>query len=91
MTSLHPSSREDEFGDATGEFREACRDLSPVGIISGEREGHTRAARISETATRVRIAFAAACALVFEGRTQPNGYTEGLLRKYRLDQKVSSR
>jgi malate synthase len=37
------------------------------------------------------IAFAAACALVFEGRTQPNGYTEGLLRKYRLDQKVNSR
>jgi malate synthase len=37
------------------------------------------------------IAFAAACALVFEGRTQPNGYTEGLLRKYRIDRKLSSR
>jgi malate synthase len=32
-------------------------------------------------------AFAAACALVFEGRAQPNGYTEGLLRAYRLDRK----
>jgi malate synthase len=33
------------------------------------------------------IAFAAARALVFEGRAQPNGYTEGLLRTYRLSRK----
>jgi malate synthase len=33
------------------------------------------------------IAFAAARALVFEGRAQPNGYTEGLLRTYRLRHK----
>ncbi len=37
------------------------------------------------------IAFAAACALVFEGRAQPNGYTEALLRTYRLDRKSAAR
>jgi malate synthase len=37
------------------------------------------------------IAFAAARALVFEGRAQPNGYTEILLRTYRLNRKAAAR
>ena len=33
------------------------------------------------------IAFSTACALVFEGRFQPSGYTEPLLHKKRLEKK----
>ena len=35
------------------------------------------------------LAFQAACALIFEGKDQPSGYTEPLLHSYRLKLKTS--
>jgi len=43
-----------------------------------------------ERLTPESIAFKAARALIFEGVKQPNGYTEPLLHKFRLEKKAAT-
>lgn len=58
-----------------------------AGIVDRQNEGDASYVRMSEGLDS-SIAFQAACALVFEGCEQPNGYTEPLLHKYRRQRKA---
>ena len=54
--------------------------------VDGQNEGDP----LYEKLTGDSIALKAARALVFEGLTQPNGYTEPLLHKFRLEKKANA-
>jgi len=56
-------------------------------IVDRQNEGDASYESMSENFDS-SIAFKAACALVFEGCTQPNGYTEPLLHAYRRQKKA---
>lgn len=56
-------------------------------VVDKQNEGDASYERMSENFDN-SIAFKAACALVFEGTDQPNGYTEPLLHKYRRQKKA---
>ena len=56
-------------------------------IVDKQNEGDASYVRMSDNFDE-SIAFQAACALVFEGCEQPNGYTEPLLHKYRRQKKA---
>ena len=56
-------------------------------VVDKQNEGDASYKRMSENFDN-SIAFKAACALVFEGTDQPNGYTEPLLHKYRRQKKA---
>jgi malate synthase len=56
-------------------------------IVDRQNEGDASYERMSDDFAS-SIAFQAACALVFEGCDQPNGYTEPLLHQYRCRKKA---
>jgi malate synthase len=56
-------------------------------VVDRQNEGDASYERMSDDYAS-SIAFQAACALVFEGREQPSGYTEPLLHQYRRQKKA---
>ncbi|MDH3578372.1 MAG: malate synthase G [Gammaproteobacteria bacterium] len=56
-------------------------------IVDRQNEGDASYERMSDDFDS-SIAFEAACALVFDGCKQPNGYTEPLLHRYRRQKKA---
>ena len=56
-------------------------------VVDNQNEGDASYVRMSDNFDN-SIAFQAACALVFEGCDQPNGYTEPLLHKFRRQKKA---
>ena len=68
-----------------GQVRETFRRMAQV--VDKQNEGDASYERMSDDFDS-SIAFQAACALVFEGCTQPNGYTEPLLHQYRRRKKA---
>jgi len=61
-----------------------------AGVVDRQNEGDPAYERMSDD-FEASIAFKAACALVFEGCAQPNGYTEPLLHRFRREKKASQR
>ncbi|MGI4861704.1 MAG: malate synthase G [Janthinobacterium lividum] len=60
-----------------------------AGVVDAQNSGDT-AYRPMTADLGASLAFQAACALVFEGRSQPSGYTEPLLHKFRLSLKENA-
>jgi len=56
-------------------------------IVDRQNEGDASYTRMSDDFEN-SIAFKAACALVFEGCSQPSGYTEPLLHRFRRQKKA---